>query len=56
MKRKTSSAALSDDLRQWAAENRLLGMSDERIAALRVDQGIDACAAAEEIQALASHP
>lgn len=48
--------ALSDDLRQWVAENRLLGMGDEKISAFLADKGIDAGMAAEEIQALESHP
>jgi ribosomal protein L16 Arg81 hydroxylase len=48
--------SLSDDLRQWVTENRLLGMGDEKISAFLADQGIDAGTAAEEIQALASHP
>lgn len=29
MERKTSRTSLSDDVRQWAAEKRLLGMSDD---------------------------
>jgi hypothetical protein len=56
MKRKLARASLSDGLRQWVTENRLLGMGDEKISAVLADQGIDACTAAEEIQALASHP
>jgi ribosomal protein L16 Arg81 hydroxylase len=56
MEQKTARTSLSDDLRQSVAEHRLLGMSDKKISALLADQGIDACTAAEEIQALTSHP